>query len=79
MLTGLEFPCAVAVRLSDERSDLARAAGGLDAADHAGASLGALATGVVLLPLAGQAGAGLVAAVLGAGALLALVVVHSWR
>jgi spermidine synthase len=56
VLGGLVFPLAAAVVLAD-RPDTARAAGAVDAADNAGACLGALVTGVLLVPILGVSGA----------------------
>ena len=69
MLGGLVFPLAAAVAM-EERSGVARAAGAIAAADYVGACLGALATGVLLVPILGVSGACLaVAAVKGLSAL----------
>ncbi|MFC1735824.1 hypothetical protein ACFL1X_06885 [Candidatus Hydrogenedentota bacterium] len=53
VLVGGEFPMAVRVTLDCSRG-LVRSAGRLDAADHLGASVGALLTGVVLIPVWGM-------------------------
>ena len=71
VLGGLVFPLAAAVTLQG-RPGTARAAGGVDAADNIGACLGALLTGVLLVPLLGVSGACL--AVAGLKALSALLV-----
>ncbi len=51
-LTGFEFPVSVRLYLSVS-GDIRKAAGFIDASDHLGAALGALFTGVLLLPLGG--------------------------
>jgi len=61
ILTGLVFPLAASVAL-ESRPSIGRAAGAVDAADHVGACLGALATGTVLVPVLGVTGACLVVA-----------------
>ena len=55
VLGGLVFPLAASVRLG-EGTSTARAAAAVDAADHVGGSLGALATGVALVPILGITG-----------------------
>jgi spermidine synthase len=71
VLGGLLFPLAAAVMLEDRRST-GRAAGAVDAADNAGACLGAFVTGILLVPVLGVTGACL--AVAGTKALSALLV-----
>jgi spermidine synthase len=71
-VTGLEFPAAVAYRMAGGGTTVERAAGGLDAADHAGAAVGALAIGVILLPALGLGAACALAAALNGASLLAL-------
>jgi spermidine synthase len=61
VLGGLVFPLATAVALED-RPQTGRAAGAVDAADNFGACLGAMATGVVLVPILGTSGACLLVA-----------------
>ena len=56
VLGGLVFPLGAAVAL-ESRPSTARAAGVIDAADSAGACLGALVTGVLLVPILGTSGA----------------------
>jgi len=56
MLGGLVFPLAAAVHLGDE-PNTARTAGAIAVADYAGACLGALLTGLVLVPVLGVSGA----------------------
>ncbi len=51
-LTGLVFPLAAARHLSFG-GHLGRTAGGADAADHAGAAIGALLAGTLMLPILG--------------------------
>jgi len=71
VLGGLLFPLAAAVMLED-RCSTGRAAGAVDAADNAGACLGAFVTGILLVPVLGVTGACL--AVAGTKALSALLV-----
>jgi len=71
VLGGLLFPLAAAVMLEDRRTT-GRAAGAVDAADNAGACLGAFVTGILLVPVLGVTGACL--AVAGTKALSALLV-----
>ena len=52
LLTGLPFPLVGRLAVACGR-DPGRAGGLLEATDHAGAGLGALATGVVLIPVSG--------------------------
>ena len=70
VLGGLIFPLGAAVVL-ESRPGTARAAGLIDAADSAGACLGALVTGVLLVPILGVTGACL--AVVGVKAASALL------
>ena len=63
VLGGLVFPLAAGVAVGD-RTPTGRAAGAIDAADHAGACLGALVTGVALVPVLGASGTCLVVAAL---------------
>jgi len=65
-LTGIQFPLAARCRL-EIRQDTAGTAGVLDAADHLGAALGALLTGVFLVPVYGIAGPVIILAVLKLG------------
>ncbi|HUU92282.1 MAG TPA: hypothetical protein VM238_13870, partial [Phycisphaerae bacterium] len=60
ILGGLVFPLAAAVALKERGATTGRAAGAIDAADHLGACVGALATGTVLVPILGVSGACLV-------------------
>jgi len=57
VLGGLVFPLAAAVALREKGSTAGGTAGAIDAADHVGACLGALATGTVLVPILGLTGA----------------------
>jgi spermidine synthase len=61
VLGGLLFPVAASIRLN-EQAETARAAASIDASDHAGASVGALLTGVALVPIMGVTGTCLVIA-----------------
>ena len=76
VLGGLLFPLAAAVMLEDRppspKATAGRAAGAVDAADNAGACLGAFVTGILLVPVLGVTGACL--AVAGTKALSALLV-----
>lgn len=53
-LTGIEFPLVNKIFMH-HRKDIALSAGVTNGADHAGAFLGAILTGVILLPLLGMA------------------------
>ncbi len=55
LLTGMEFPIASKLYL-EEKAEMGFTAGILDSADHAGAFLGALLTGIVMLPVLGVNG-----------------------
>ncbi len=63
VIGGLLFPLAAFVRLNDQAS-AAGAAAAVDTADHVGAAVGALVTGVVLVPVVGLAGTCLVVALM---------------
>lgn len=54
LLGGLAFPLAAALQVRAAAQPI-RIAGGLEAADHAGACVGALATGLLLVPVFGLA------------------------
>ena len=56
ILGGLIFPLAAAIRL-EEHGSTGRVAGAVAAADYIGACLGALATGMLLVPILGVSGA----------------------
>jgi len=60
ILGGLVFPLAAAVALKERDTTTGRTAGAIDAADHLGACVGALATGTLLVPVLGVSGACLV-------------------
>ena len=57
VLGGLVFPLAASVALKERGATTGRAAGAIDAADHVGACVGALATGTLLVPILGVSGA----------------------
>jgi spermidine synthase len=59
VLTGLEFPISSKLYLL-RREDLGVTAGAIDSADHAGAFIGALFTGVLFVPLFGITGSCLI-------------------
>lgn len=69
VLGGLVFPLAAAASVTGA-SGTGRAAGAIDAADHAGACLGALVTGVALVPVLGISGTCLVVAAMKAASAL---------
>jgi hypothetical protein len=54
-ITGAVFPVGAGVLLGARR-EVREAAGGLEAADHAGAALAALVAGVLFIPALGLAG-----------------------
>jgi spermidine synthase len=55
ILTGMEFPIASRLYI-EEKAEMGFTAGILDSADHAGAFIGAIFTGIVLLPVLGVDG-----------------------
>ncbi len=63
VLVGLEFPIAGKLYLV-RKEELGTAAGTIDSADHAGAFIGALLTGVLFVPLFGISGSCVIIAVL---------------
>ena len=63
VLVGLEFPIAGKLYLM-RKGELGTAAGTIDSADHAGAFIGALLTGVLFVPLFGISGSCVIIAVL---------------
>ena len=63
VLVGLEFPIAGKLCLV-RKGELGTAAGTVDSADHAGAFIGALLTGVLFVPLFGISGSCVIIAVL---------------
>ncbi|MFQ5862065.1 MAG: fused MFS/spermidine synthase [Candidatus Brocadiales bacterium] len=72
IITGLEFPIASRIYLEEE-VDSGRTAGMVNSADHVGAFLGAILTGIVLVPILGIAGTCTIIAALN-GASLALLI-----
>ncbi len=72
IITGLEFPIASRVYLEGD-VDSGPTAGMVDSADHVGAFLGAILTGIVFVPILGIAGTCIVVAALN-GASLALLI-----
>jgi len=77
LLTGAVFPLAAHLVRSTGAA-VAGTAGRLDWADHTGACVGALVTGVVLVPVTGLTGACYVVSALAATSLL-LLLVSAWR
>jgi len=85
LLTGAMFPLAGRLHLAARRlrpaghaepptdGQIARTAGAIDAADHTGACLGALVTGVVLVPVLGVRQTTLIVAALALTALVLLI------
>ncbi|HHT9152504.1 MAG TPA: hypothetical protein ACFYEM_03105, partial [Candidatus Hypogeohydataceae bacterium YC40] len=55
LLTGMEFPVASKLYI-EEALEMGFTAGVLDSADHAGAFIGAILAGIVLLPVLGVEG-----------------------
>ncbi|MCP4590221.1 MAG: hypothetical protein GY842_05735 [bacterium] len=76
VLGGAAFALAGSLQLT-LTGDAARAAGGINAADHAGACLGALLTGIVLVPVFGTVTAALLLA--GLKLTSAAVLTFAWR
>lgn len=72
VITGLEFPIASRIYLEEE-VDSGHTAGMINSADHTGAFLGAILTGIVLVPIIGISGTCIVLAALN-GASLALLI-----
>ncbi len=68
ILVGLEFP--IASKLYLMRREVGTTAGAIDSADHAGAFIGALLTGVLFVPLFGISGSCIIIAVLNLMSLL---------
>jgi spermidine synthase len=56
LLTGIEFPVASRLYI-EEAAEMGFTAGVIDSADHAGAFVGAILAGIVLLPVMGVVGA----------------------
>jgi spermidine synthase len=69
VLVGLEFPIAGKLYLM-RKGELGITAGTIDSADHAGACIGALLTGVLFVPLFGISGSCVIIAVLNLMSLL---------
>ena len=69
VLVGLEFPIAGKLYLM-RKGELGITAGTIDSADHAGAFIGALLTGVLFVPLFGISGSCVIIAVLNLMSLL---------
>ncbi len=72
VLTGLEFPISSKLYLL-RNEDLSVTAGAIDCADHTGAFIGALLTGVLLVPIYGITGSCLIIVVLNLVSLLFLI------
>jgi len=72
VLVGLEFPIAGKLYLM-RKGELGTTAGTIDSADHAGAFIGALLTGVLFVPLFGISGSCIIIAVLNLMSLLFLL------
>ncbi len=72
VLVGLEFPIAGKLYLM-RKGELGTTAGTIDSADHAGAFIGALLTGVLFIPLFGISGSCIIIAVLNLMSLLLLL------
>ncbi len=70
-LTGCAFPLAARLHL-EPAGEVGRTAGAIDASDHIGACLGALVTGVILVPVLGIVGTCAFAAILKAASLILL-------
>ncbi len=78
VLVGLEFPIAGKLCLM-RKGELGTTAGTIDSADHAGAFIGALLTGVLFVPLFGIAGSCVIIAVLNLMSLLFLLHLYYQR
>jgi predicted membrane-bound spermidine synthase len=78
VVTGMLFPVAAGALLSARR-DARQTAGSLEAADHLGAAVAALAGGVLLIPALGLAGAAWLLAVLEGAALLGVTLTRGSR
>lgn len=72
IITGLEFPIASKIYLKEE-ADSGPTAGMVDSADHVGAFLGAILTGIVLVPILGIASTCIVIAALNGASLVLLI------
>jgi spermidine synthase len=75
VLVGLEFPIAGKLYLM-RKGELGTTAGTIDSADHAGAFIGALLTGVLFVPLFGISGSCVIIAVLNLMSLLFLLHIY---
>ena len=75
VLVGLEFPIAGKLCLV-RKGELGTAAGTVDSADHAGAFIGALLTGVLFVPLFGISGSCIIIAVLNLMSLLLFIYLY---
>ncbi|MEW6367868.1 MAG: hypothetical protein AB1714_24830 [Acidobacteriota bacterium] len=81
LVAGAQFPAASALFLAAagkpaaamRSTDIGRASGMIDAADHVGALLGAFLTGIVLVPLTGLAGTACVVALAKLASLATLI------
>jgi len=75
MLVGLEFPIAGKLYLM-RKGELGTTAGTIESADHAGAFIGALLTGILFVPLFGILGSCIIIAVLNLMSLLLFLHLH---
>jgi len=78
LLMGLEFPLINKILLQYDRN-IAISAGNTDSADHIGAFLGALLTGIIFLPLLGVFGTCLILAALNISSLILIAFSVPWR
>ncbi|MCR4290953.1 MAG: fused MFS/spermidine synthase [Candidatus Scalindua sp.] len=78
VLVGLEFPIAGKLYLM-RKGELGTTAGTIDSADHAGAFIGALLTGVLFVPLFGISGSCVIIAVLNLMSLLLFIHLYYQR
>lgn len=69
ILTGVEFPLVNKI-LTEHHQDIAISAGATNSADHIGAFLGAILTGVICIPLFGISGTRLILAALNIASLI---------
>ncbi|HHT9130832.1 MAG TPA: hypothetical protein ACFYEC_08225, partial [Candidatus Brocadiaceae bacterium] len=77
VLTGLEFPLVNKIFIQCDR-DIAVSAGATDSADHIGAFLGAILTGVIFLPLLGVFGTCLILTALNISSLILIAFSIPW-
>ena len=75
VLVGLEFPIAGKLYLM-RKGELGTTAGTIESADHAGAFIGALLTGILFVPLFGILGSCIIIAVLNLMSLLLFLHLH---